>query len=134
MKFYILFIALVMAVVQVKSDMKEELRKVEMACRQESQVTEADWDSLFKGGWKEEPKENFKCHMKCVMEKHGQWKNGAFDENAAKKYLQDIPALKDHQEIIDQTMADCKTKKGGNDCDTAYLITKCFFEHKPDNM
>lgn len=80
--------------------MKEELRKVELACREESHVTESDWDSLFKGEWKEEPKEALKCHMKCVMEKQGQWKNGAFDENAAKNYLQDIPALKDRSYLL----------------------------------
>ncbi|TMW41371.1 hypothetical protein DOY81_013549 [Sarcophaga bullata] len=67
---------------------------------------------------------------KCVMEKQGHWKNGSFDENAAKKQMQSIPAFKEKQDEINKAIDECKTKKGSNECDTAYLITKCFGEHK----
>nr|AID61301.1 odorant binding protein [Calliphora stygia] len=134
MKLFILCMALVLAAVEVKSDKKEELRNVEKVCREENNITEEELQSAVKSGFKEEPREALKCYMKCILEKLGQWKNGAFEENVAKKFLQDIPALKDHQDIIEKTLNECKIQKGVNECDTAYLISKCFMERNPRVM
>lgn len=105
-----------------------------MACLEETKANQDELKSFFKGELKGEPKEALKCHLKCFMEKQGQWKNGAFDEKSAIKYLQNIPALKDHQDAINKAMNDCKTQKGSNECDTAYLIMKCLGEHKASIM
>ncbi|KAM7342270.1 odorant-binding protein 56h [Cochliomyia hominivorax] len=134
MKFYILFIAAVVMVAQVKCDMKEDFHKADMACREESKVSEDELKTYFKGEMKEEPKDALKCHLKCLMEKQGHWKNGAFDENAAMKFLQAIPSLKDQQDAINKAMMDCKSNKGANECDTAFMIIKCMAEHKASMM
>ena len=68
------------------------------------------------------------------MEKQGEWKNGAFDDNAAKKHMLTIPGLKDKQDEVNKAVDECKTKKGSNECDTAYMITKCFSESKAHVM
>ncbi|KAI8123860.1 General odorant-binding protein 56h [Lucilia cuprina] len=130
MKIYILLVALVLAVAQVQADLKEEMRKLDMACREESNVSEDELKSFFANQMKGEPKDTLKCHLKCFMEKQGQFKNGALDENAVKKFLEGIPSLKDHQDIINKSIDDCKNIKGSSDCDTAYLVIKCMNEHK----
>ncbi|XP_037828672.1 general odorant-binding protein 56h-like [Lucilia sericata] len=129
MKFYLLFMVVILAAGQVKSDMKLDLSKVDMACREETQVSENEIKRFFQNDMKE-PKEAIKCHLKCYMEKYGQWKNGAFDEEAAKKFLHNIAATEDEKDVINKTIDDCKTKKGSSECDTAYLITKCMTEYK----
>nr|BAS69444.1 odorant-binding protein 4 [Delia platura] len=132
MKFlYICVVAVIMGVAQVQCDMKEDMHKLSQACVTESHATDEEITNYFKNGMKDEDaKDNVKCHMKCMMEKQGHLKNGAVDEEAVKKTLQSIPALKDHQDEINKAIADCKSKKGANDCDTAYQITKCMAAHK----
>ncbi|XP_037828669.1 general odorant-binding protein 56h-like [Lucilia sericata] len=134
MKFYIMLMAAVLAVAQVQADMKEEMRKLDMACREESHVSADALKSFFSNNMKDEPTDAIKCHLKCFMEKQGHWKNGAFDENAVKKFLQGIPSLKDQQDAVNKAIDDCKNQKGSSECDTAYLITKCMTEHKANLM
>lgn len=68
------------------------------------------------------------------MEKQGHWKNGGLDENAVKKDILAIPVFKEKQDEINKAIDECKIKKGANDCDTAFLITKCLNEHKANAM
>lgn len=111
--------------------MKEDLHKLSEACSQETNVSEEEMKKFFIGGLKDEDaKDNLKCQMKCIMEKKGHFKNGALDADATKKFLDSIPEAKDHQDMINKAITECKDKKGANDCDTAYLITKCMAEHK----
>lgn len=67
--------------------------------------------------------------MKCLMEKHGHWKNGAFDDYKAKKGKQVIPRIKVRQEVIIKAINKCKTNKGSTECDTAFIIAKCLDDH-----
>ncbi|XP_037828671.1 general odorant-binding protein 56h-like [Lucilia sericata] len=129
MKFNILFIGVIVAIVQVKADMEEEFDQVNMACREETQVSEEDLNSFFQN-YNIKPQEAIMCFLKCNMEKQGYWKSGAFDEIAAKEFLLDMPELKDQEDAVNKYIDDCKNQKGSTECETAYLITKCMTEHE----
>lgn len=99
-----------------------------MACRAETNASEDELKTFFKGDLKDAPNA-LKCHLKCLMEKQGHWNNGGFDSATALKQLQEIPNLKDQLKEITKVVSECKDKKGSDECDTAYLVTKCIIEH-----
>ncbi|XP_023302697.2 general odorant-binding protein 56h-like [Lucilia cuprina] len=129
MKFNIFLIGLIWAIVQVKADMEDELDEVDMACREETQVSEDELNSFFEN-YEKQPQESIMCFLKCYMEKKGYLKNGVIDETAAKEFLLSIPEFKDQEEAINKSIDDCKNEKGSSECETAYLITKCMTEHE----
>lgn len=97
----------------------------------EAKVTNEELKKFFQNGMKyDAAKENIKCHTKCLMQKHGVWKNGAFDAEAKAKELMQIPKLKEHEVQIKQALSNCKNEKGANECDTAFKITMCLKEFK----
>ncbi|XP_037828681.1 general odorant-binding protein 56h-like [Lucilia sericata] len=129
MNFYIIFITVILALVQVKAYMKEMLDKIDMACREEVPVSENELYTFY-GNYKQKPEEAIMCLLKCYVEKHGSWKNGAFDENGAREYLLGIPTLRYRPDAVSKIIDDCKHQKGSSECHTAYLIIVCMTEHE----
>nr|BAI82444.1 odorant binding protein 4 [Delia antiqua] len=128
---YICVVSVIVGVAQTQCDMKKHMHTLTQACVSDSRATDEEITNYFKNGMKDEDaRDNVECHMKCVMEKQGPLKNGAVKKKSVKKTLQSIPPLKDHQEEINKSIADCKSKKGASECDTAYQITKCVATHK----
>lgn len=73
-----------------------------------------------------------KCHMKCVLEKIGLYKNNMLDEALTIKFFKDNN--KDQPvdvEALKQSVQNCNQKKGVDPCDTAFQIAKCFMSQHP---
>ncbi|XP_005185236.1 general odorant-binding protein 56h [Musca domestica] len=78
--------------------------------------------------------DNFKCHIKCIMELEETFENGTFvDENFVKEVME-VPLLKDHQADIKTATDECKKQHGLNDCDTAYEIAMCIYGRLPEEL
>ena len=100
-------------------------------CLAEAKVTEEEMKNFMANGMKpSDAKDNIKCHMKCMMEHHGTFKNGAFLADAAVANLKKMPGLQDKTAEIQAAVEACKNEKGANECDTAYKITTCLRDHK----
>ena len=107
------------------------IRESFKACLSELKIGEADLKEFMEGGYKNaDAKDNLKCHIKCVFEKEGQWKDGAFQAEAAIKKIREDEALKDHVANLEGAINECKTLKGTNDCETALKISLCIKDHK----
>lgn len=62
-----------------------------------------------------------KCYIKCVMETAGMFSDGNVDVEAVLALLPDD--LKNKNEV---SIRACGTKKGGDECETAYLSQVCW--------
>lgn len=93
----------------------------------QSKATPEELDKYFgQGMHAEDATDAVKCHIMCIMEQKGHFKDGALDEEHVLKFLSESDALKDHQEEIATAIAGCKTETGDNNCDTAFKIMTCF--------
>nr|AMZ03624.1 odorant binding protein 4 [Carpomya vesuviana] len=112
-------------------DTYEEMEKFHKACIAESNTTEDEFKKFFDNGMKaSDATNNIKCHMKCLMEKQGIFKNGVYNAEAGLKLLLSIPAISGHENEIKQAVNSCKNERGANDCDTAFKISMCIKEFK----
>lgn len=66
------------------------------------------------------PDPKLKCYIKCVMETTGMMSEGAIDVEAVVAMLP--PELQKHAD----KMRACGTKRGADDCDTAFLTQACW--------
>ncbi|XP_039957602.1 general odorant-binding protein 56h-like [Bactrocera tryoni] len=98
------------------------------ACNKESGITKAELQQYFDSQMDPAKATNaIKCHMKCVSEKLGFYKNNMLDETVTIKYLnENNMAPKARVQTVKQSLQKCNQMKGANPCDTAYQIMTCF--------
>lgn len=96
------------------------------ACRKEVSITKEDLSNLYKGYLDDDAaNDNFKCFVKCTMDKEGSFSNGSFNTFRFIKNSKNIPVLKEHQTEVLNAVEQCKSLNGTSDCDTAFQITRC---------
>ncbi|NP_001298145.1 general odorant-binding protein 56h-like precursor [Stomoxys calcitrans] len=117
----------VLAMSLVKADLKGDLEKLNKVCAEQSKATSEELNAFFGKGMREEDvTDAVKCHVKCIMEQNGHYKDGSVDQEHVLKTLDAIPSLQDHMKDITAALEDCKNEKGTDECDTAFKITACF--------
>lgn len=84
----------------------------------------------FKAGQDLDPslKAKVGCSSKCIMETRGIWKDGGLDAKALEQKLSEFKGLEKVPNVKEAIKECSSTKKGADDCDTAYQISKCFKE------
>ncbi|XP_037953320.1 general odorant-binding protein 56h-like [Teleopsis dalmanni] len=128
MKVKLFYTAIVVLIASVISD--DNLDKIYKECYTESSVTKDQMTAFVNSGMKEQLATNeVKCFIKCVMEKHGAFKNGQFIAQEYAALLKSVPTYKDRAVDIDKAIKECNNLKGANDCDTAHKIATCITEH-----
>lgn len=98
--------------------------KIEQTCRKDHNVTGDMLDDFFNDVNKNHS-ESLKCYAKCLMVHEGHWKNGAFDANVYKEHMLVSIGFMVKQDDLIKSIDECKTIKGSNECDTAFMILKC---------
>lgn len=108
-------------------DMAELAAMVRSSCAAESSVDLALVDSVNAGtSLMEDPK--LKCYIKCVMETAGMMSDGVVDVEAV------LALLDDHTRAHNEAaLRACGTKKGGDDCDTAWRTQRCWQDANPND-
>ncbi|XP_011180828.2 general odorant-binding protein 56d [Zeugodacus cucurbitae] len=118
------FIAALLVAAQAQMTAKEYVE----ICNKEHGVTNTELKQFIDSKMDPAKATNpIKCHMKCVIEKLGFYKNNMLDEALAAKFFKEHN--KDQQanvETIKQTIQKCNQMKGADPCDTAYQIVTCF--------
>ncbi|XP_014102006.2 general odorant-binding protein 56h [Bactrocera oleae] len=97
-------------------------------CNKESGVTAVELKQYFDSQMDPAKATNaIKCHMKCVSENLGFYKNNMLDESLTAKHLKENNLDQNaSMEAIKQSIQKCNQMKGVNPCDTAYQIMTCF--------
>ncbi|XP_072936487.1 general odorant-binding protein 69a-like [Epargyreus clarus] len=67
------------------------------------------------------PDGKLKCYIKCIMETAGMMSEGTIDVEAVIALLPD-----DMRKKNENSLRGCGTKKGADDCDTAFLTQVCW--------
>lgn len=67
------------------------------------------------------PSENVKCFIKCLLDKGGFLKDGKFVDAKVKDFYSKSPK----KDAIFTTYDGCKNLKGSSECDTAFMIKQC---------
>ncbi|XP_011293220.1 general odorant-binding protein 56h [Musca domestica] len=120
---YILIFSLFCGAAYIKADL-DSLSLAMKDCLLKHSITQKEMD-MFLENMYANVTENFKCSMKCVLEKEGIMKNGTFDDKTFEKKALSVSLLKGQEKQVIQAAEKCKNIKGSNDCDTAYKIVLC---------
>ncbi|XP_074100217.1 general odorant-binding protein 56d-like [Cotesia typhae] len=79
----------------------------------------------YKNG--EEPDQKVKCFDACLAKEMGAMVDGQFNKD---KMLEKLPADIPDREKMVEAITKCSEEKGSDDCQTAYLVTKCMHDSK----
>lgn len=113
-------VALAVAKVEMDEDMAELARMVRENCAGETGVDIGLVDKV-NGGADLMPDPKLKCYIKCTMETAGMMSEGEVDVEAVLAMLP--PDMAAHN---GPALKACGTKKGADNCDTAYLTQVCW--------
>lgn len=103
-------------------EMKELAAMVREQCASETGVDLSLVDKVNAGADLTSLTDNvFKCYIKCVLETAGMFSEGKVDVEAVLAMLPD-----DLRKKNEASIQSCGTKKGSDDCDTAYLTQVCW--------
>ncbi|XP_053964350.1 general odorant-binding protein 56d-like [Anastrepha ludens] len=97
-------------------------------CRKENNVSEKELGQYMANKLDAaDSTHNFKCFVKCTIEKFGFYKNNMLDEVLATKFIMDNSKDKQsNEESVKDVIKKCNQMKGADACDTASQIVSCF--------
>ncbi|XP_061392850.1 general odorant-binding protein 56h-like [Musca vetustissima] len=121
--FYIPLLYLVFNITLTRADKKTFAASMEN-CRKEFPITK-DEMKQFVEDKNVQFSENFKCHIKCILEKENILKKGMLIVDAFLKYSLELQSLKNHEAEVRKAIEECKNDKGTDDCETSFMLAKC---------
>ncbi|XP_061392851.1 general odorant-binding protein 56h-like [Musca vetustissima] len=123
---YIGILCLLLAVLPAKADMDNLIASIR-SCHESNPIAAGEFEKFTKDK-NAEFGDDFKCHVKCVLEKENAFKNGKFDDQAFVKFSLELPEWKNRQNDLQKAADECKNEKGANECDLAYNVAKCLVD------
>ncbi|XP_041985416.1 general odorant-binding protein 69a-like [Aricia agestis] len=113
-------VVLVGAALAMDEEMAELARVLRESCAAETGVDVALLDQV-NGGADLMPDPKLKCYIKCIMETAGMLGGGDVDVETVVALLPEDMRVRNEHNI-----RDCGTKKGADDCETAFLTQQCW--------
>ncbi|XP_013099583.1 general odorant-binding protein 56h [Stomoxys calcitrans] len=109
-----------------KALLKDEMKAAASTCRKEFPNVKTDIDDIFHGKIREKyDDDEFKCLVKCMMERQGSFVNGTLQRTSLLKYAKKDPLFNDYPPELLETIEKCSLMKGANDCETAFKMIAC---------
>ncbi|XP_008548247.1 general odorant-binding protein 56d [Microplitis demolitor] len=122
----ILAVCFVGALAELTEEQLAKLREHRTACVTETGVEEDKVSKAKEGEWMMDDLK-LRCFFSCMLKKISVMnEDGTFNEEKARKRIaNDLP-----EDKIDAVITKCKDISGGDECETAMLMMKCYAEEK----
>ncbi|XP_059222174.1 general odorant-binding protein 56h-like [Stomoxys calcitrans] len=109
-----------------KAFLLDELKVAASICREEFPDVKGDIYELFDGRMDANSDDDeFKCFVKCMVERQGSLVNGTIDITALLKDAKTGPLPNDYPPELVKMVEKCSLEKGANDCETAFKMVIC---------
>ncbi|VVC98736.1 unnamed protein product [Leptidea sinapis] len=108
------------AALAMDEEMAELAKMLRESCAEET-VVDVGLVEKINAGADLMPDGKLKCYIKCVMETAGMMSEGQVDVDAVVALLPE-----DFRKRNENSLRQCGTKHGSDDCDTAYLTQQCW--------